>query len=61
MGGSFLQCDVTIVQQLDFDAILKPKRHNKDIITKAEKYPIEIHYVTSHNGGGWVVLTFDKV
>ena len=25
-------------------------------LKKSEKYPIEIHNMTSHNGGGWVVL-----
>ena len=33
------------------------QRHNKHTIMRAEKYHIEIHNVTSHNGGGgWVVL-----
>ena len=33
--------------------ILNKKRHNKRIITKAEKYPMECHSVTLHIGG-WV-------
>ena len=38
------------------DAIVKPERHNKDIITKAEKHSMEIHNVMSNTEGGWVVL-----
>ena len=39
-----------------FGCHFEAKRHNKHIITRAEKYHIEIHNVTSHTGGGWVVL-----
>ena len=47
-----LQCDVAFFMTSPcFDAILKPKRHNKHIIMKAEKYPIEIHNVMSHTLG----------
>ena len=45
-----------IIWQSYVDAILRRRKHSKDIIMRAEKYHIEIHNVTSHNGGGWVVF-----
>ena len=48
------------IWQSNFDAILRRKRHNKDIIVRAERYHIEIHNVTSHIGGGWVVVNLTQ-
>ena len=45
-----------IIWQSYVDTILRRKRYNKDIIMRAEMYHIEIHNVTSHIGGGWVVM-----
>ena len=45
-----------IIWQSYVDTILRRKKHNKDIIMRAEMYHIEIHNVTSHIGGGWVVF-----
>ena len=46
-----------IIWQSYFDAILMTKIHNKHIIAKAEKYPIKILNVMSHNRAGLVVLS----
>ena len=53
MHDQFLRTKLASRLKIIWQPILIPKRHNKHIIAKAEKYLFEVHNVTPHIRG-WV-------